>query len=247
MPAISTEQLAEVFVEVADTLVDEFDLIEFLSAMTSHVAEVSGTAAVGLLLADHHQHLQFMAASQESARLLELFGLQNDEGPCRDCFALGEPVLVGDLREAEDRWPVFAPHAIDAGFRMACAIPMRHGKTVIGTVNLFGRQPDELDVGDVRIIQALTHVATIGILQEQALRRRELLTEQLQGALNSRIAIEQAKGALAQLRGIDIDGAFWLLRNYSRLHGLRLVEVATAVVLDPTSHPELTRGGPQGS
>lgn len=243
MSGISTERLADVFVEVADTLVDEFDLIDFLGGMTAHVADVSGTAAVGLLLADHHGRLQFMAASQESARLLELFALQNDQGPCRDSYATGAPVLVDDLDSAVTRWPAFTPHALAAGFHSVCALPMRHGGNVIGTVNLFGTRPSQISPEDVRIVQALAHVATIGILQEQALRRGELLTEQLQNALNSRIVIEQAKGAVAQLHGVDIDDAFALLRDYSRSRGLRMVEVAAAVVGNPDEHPELTQQG----
>lgn len=239
MPAISTERLADVFVEVADTLVDDFDLIDFLGSMTVHVANVSGTADVGLLLADHRGRLQFMAATQESARLIELFALQNDQGPCRDCFATGEPVLIQDLKRALTRWPVFTPRALDSGFRSVCAIPMRHA----GTVALFGTSRDQVGRDDVRVVQALAHVATIGILQEQALRRGELLTEQLQSALNSRIVVEQAKGALAQLHGVDVDAAFAMLRNYSRSHGLRLSEVAATVVDDPDQHSELTRPG----
>ncbi len=240
MPAISTERLAEVFVEVSDILVEEFDLIDFLSSITTHVAQVSGTAAVGLLLADHRGHLQFMAASEESARLLELFALQNDQGPCRDCFATGKPVLVGDLDTTHERWPVFTPRALSSGFRSVSAIPMRHGGSIIGTVNLFGLRAEQISLQDARIVEALAHVATIGILQEQAMRRSEVLTEQLQNALNSRIVIEQAKGALAQVRQVDIDTAFALLRDYSRQRGLRLVNVAAAVVDDLDSHPELT-------
>ncbi|MGI8946976.1 MAG: GAF and ANTAR domain-containing protein [Ornithinimicrobium sp.] len=184
-----------------------------------------------------------MAASQESVRLLGLFALQNGQGPCRDCFATGHPVLVDDLDAAATRWPVFTPHALSAGFHSVCAIPMRHGGNVIGTVNLFGTRRGQISPEDVRIVQALTHAATIGILQEQALRRGELLTEQLQNALNSRIVIEQAKGAVAQLHGVDIDDAFALLRDYSRARGLPMVEVAAAVVGNPEEHPELTQPG----
>lgn len=244
MGTISTDRLAAVFVEVADTLVDEFDLVEFLGSVTGHVADVSGTAAVGLLLADHRDRLQFMAASQESARLLELFVLQNDEGPCRDCFAGGEPVVEDDLRTAHDRWPVFAPRALVAGFHSVYAMPMRHRSTTIGTLNLFGTDAAQLSAEDIRVVQGLAHVATIGILQEQALRRGEVLTEQLQGALNTRIVIEQAKGALAQLHGTDVDSAFLRMRSYCRSNHLHLSAVAAEVVADPTSHPALTEPRP---
>lgn len=239
MSTISSERLAEAFVHVADTLVDEFDLIDFLASLTAHVAEVSGTAAVGLLLADHRGHLQFMAASEESARLLELFALQNDEGPCRDCYTRGEPVMAADLTLMHRRWPVFTPRALAAGFRSVSAIPMRHHQTVIGTLNLFDRRLDPFTSEDVRVVQALANVATIGILQEKAVRSGEVLTEQLQSALNSRITIEQAKGALAQLRGVDVDTAFGLLRDYCRNNHLKLSDVARLIVSDPSAHPAL--------
>lgn len=243
MPTITAERLAEVFVEVADALVQEFDLIDFLGSVTGHVADVSGTAAVGLLLADHRNDLQFMAASEESARLLELFAVQNDEGPCRDCFAIGEPVVVADLTTARQTWPKFTPRALAAGFRSVCALPMSHQGTVIGTLNMFGTDTDRLTDQDIRVVQSLAHVATIGLLQEQALRRGEVLTEQLQGALNSRVVIEQAKGALAQLLATNVDDAYRLLRDYCRKNRLRMGEVAFEIVSDPSSHAELTRPG----
>lgn len=240
MRTISPEPLADAFVEVADTLVDDFDLIDFLEMVTGHVARLSGTAAVGLLLADHRDHLQFMAASQESARLLELFVIQNDQGPCRDCYVTGEAVVVPDLSLAHPRWPIFTPRAMVAGFRSVCALPLRHQGTVIGALNMFGTAAEDLSEEDMRIIQSLAHVATIGILQQQAIRRGELLTEQLQGALNSRIVIEQAKGALAQLRGTDVDTAYTAMRDYCRRKGLRMGRVALELVTDTRSHPDLT-------
>ncbi len=242
MSTISIEQLAGVFVEVADTLVDEFDLIDFLASLTTHVADVSGTAAVGLLLADHRDNLQFMAASEESARLLELFVVQNDEGPCRDCYATGEPVVVPDLAKTYGRWPVFAPRAVKGGFQSVCAIPMRHHDSVIGVLNLFDTDRDPFSPEDVRLVQALAHVATIGLLQEPTAQGGQRLTEHLQGALNSRIVVEQAKGVLAELHQVDVDTAFGLLRDYCRRRHLHLGRIAAAVVTDPASHPDLARG-----
>ncbi len=240
MTTLSAEHVAEVFVEVADTLVDEFDLIEFLQMVTSHTSELADTAAAGLLLADHDGRLQFMAASDERAELLELFQLQAEEGPCQDCFRTGIPVTNADLRTAEDRWPLFAPRAVAAGFRSVHAFPLRLRQQVIGTLNLFGSDLGRMQPSDVRVVQALADVATIGLLQERAVRRGEVLAEQLQGALNSRIIIEQAKGAIAQIHGCSVDAAFEMLRTYGRNHGLRLGAVAFAVVTDPASLPDLT-------
>ncbi|WP_425402472.1 ANTAR domain-containing protein [Knoellia sinensis] len=234
------EQLAEVFVELADTLVDEFDVIEFLETLATHTATVSAAASAGLLLADPHGQLQYMASSTESVKLLELFQLQYQEGPCLDCYRMGEPVINTDLNEADDRWPLFAPRASEAGFQSVHAFPLRHRSKVIGALNLFSRDAGRLEGTDVRIVQALADVATIGLLQERAIRNSEVLTEQLQAALNSRIVIEQAKGALARMHGIDVDAAFALMRDYARSKNHRLSDVAHGVVTDPSSHEDLT-------
>lgn len=194
MSTLAAERVAEMFVEFADTLVEEFDLIEFLQMVTSRASELVGSAAAGLLLADPHGQLQFMAASDERTELLELFQVQSHEGPCQDCFREAVPVVNADLRDAVDRWPQFAPRAVAAGFRSVHAFPMRLRQDVIGALNLFGTDVGRMEVEDVRTVQALADVATIGLLQERAVRRGEVLTEQLQGALSSRVIIEQAKG-----------------------------------------------------
>jgi len=239
---IAVEQLARTFVEIADTLVDDFDIIEFLEMVASRSAEMSRTSSAGLLLSNSHGHLQFMAASEESIKLLELFQLQNDEGPCLDCFRTGTPVVNTDLAEAQAqaRWPRFAAHAVDAGYRSVHAFPLRHRRTVIGAMNLFNTEAGELKTGDMRIIQALADIATIGLLQERIIRSGEIRTEQLQGALNSRITIEQAKGVLARVHDISVDATFDMLRDYARKNHLLLGDVARDVVADLSRHPGLS-------
>lgn len=241
--SISAERLAEVFVQVADTLVDEFDLIEFLQMVTSQTSELVDARDAGLLLADHHGRLQLMAASDERTQMLELFQVQTVEGPCQDCFRQGVPVVNADLAEAADRWPQFAPRAVRAGFRSVHAFPLRLRRDVIGALNLFGTDVGQMEPSDVQVVQAFADVATIGLLQERAVRRGEILSEQLQTALNSRIVIEQAKGALAQIHTISTDEAFERLRAYCRRNNLRLGEVAYAITTEPDRYPELTRRG----
>jgi GAF domain-containing protein len=230
---ISTERMADLFVEVADTLVDDFDVVDFLHNLTAHASDVSGAAAVGLMLTDQQGRLQFMAATSSSAEHLELYQLQNSEGPCMDCFATGQPVVNADLVNASDRWPAFAPRAIALGYRSVHAFPMRLREQTIGALNLFGSADALFDPSEVRVVQALADVATIAILQERSLTRAEALTEQLQGALNSRVVIEQAKGALATLAGVTTDEAFELMRNRARSSQKRLVDVAQAVLAGP--------------
>src|SRR4051794_23400433 len=219
MTTVSAERLATIFVEVADTLVDEFDLLDFLQMLTERASDLVGAAAVGLMLADQRGRLEFMAGSDENVRLIELFQLQNQEGPCLDAFHTGQPVINVDLPGAADRWPHFVPRASAAGFRSVHAFPLRLREQVIGAMNVFGdARGGRLEEGDVPVLQALADVATIALLQERAIRRGEQLTEQLQGALNSRIVIEQAKGAVAQARGVTVDEAFVIIRGYARRH-----------------------------
>ena len=236
----ASERVAQIFVEFADTLVEEFDVVEFLQMVALRAAELVDHSDAGILIADKHGALQFMAASDERTELLELFQVQSQQGPCEDCFRLGTAVVNADLREANDRWPVFAPRAVAAGFRSVHAFPMRLRQEVIGALNLFSTEVGRLEPADIRLVQALADVATIGLLQERAIRRSEVLSEQLQGALNSRVIIEQAKGALAQIHGCSVDEAFTRLRMYCRSNNLLLSTVANGVVTTPGDFPELT-------
>jgi GAF domain-containing protein len=241
MTTVSADRLARVFVEIADTLVDEFDLIEFFQLLTTRTADLLDASAVGLLIADQRGRLEFMAASDENVRLLELFQVQNQEGPCLDAFRTGDPVVNADLRDATSRWPAFAPHAAAAGYRSVHAFPLRLRQEKIGAMNVFSSNVGgDLEDSDIQIVQALADVASIGLLQQRSISRAELLSEQLQGALNSRIVIEQAKGVVAQARGVSVDEAFELIRSYSRNHTRRLGEIARIIVTDLSNIPELS-------
>jgi GAF domain-containing protein len=235
VPVVSTERLADVFVEFADTLIDDYDVIEFLLMVTNRAAEVIGAADVGLLLADQRGRLQFMAASHEDVQRLELFQLQVDEGPCRDAYQSGRPVLDASLQDSGDRWPHFSARATAEGYRSAQAFPLRLRQEVIGAIGVFGTEVRHWSEAEVQIAQALAHVATIGLLQERAIRRGEVLAEQLQSALNSRIVIEQAKGAIAQYQNVSVDDAFLLLRSHARRTNNRLGDVAHAALTNPAS------------
>ena len=220
--------LAETFVELADTLVADFDVVDFLHGLADRCVQLLAVDAAGLMLADQRGSLRVVASSSEQARLVELFQLQHDQGPCLECFQTGLPVFEADLAAAQ-RWPVFAPAALEAGFVAVQALPMRLRDEVIGAMNLFMRAPGRLDDRGLRVGQALADVATIGLLQERSLRHQEVLAEQLQGALNSRVAIEQAKGVLAERLSLDMEQAFELLRGQARVQSRRLAELATAV------------------
>ena len=247
MAATMDERLSATFVELADTLVAGYDLIEFLQTLTERCVELLEVDASGLLLADAGGALQLVAASTERARIVELFQIQADEGPCLDCYRTGQAVIVSDIRpeQAAARWPRFAAAAQAAGFAGVHAIPMRLRDEVIGTLNLFSAAPGGLDPAVARAAQALVDVATIGILQERAIHQQELVASQLQVALNSRVVIEQAKGILAERLRVTPDEAFLLLRRYARDHNHRLTELSGDVICgaSPIASPT-ARGGP---
>jgi GAF domain-containing protein len=241
MTTVSAQRLATIFVEVADTLVDEFDLIDFLHMLTDRAATLVDAAAVGIVLADLRGRLEFMAGSNENVKLLELFQLQNHEGPCLEAFRTGHPVINVDLGAAAGRWPRFAPRATALGFQAVHAFPLRLRQQVIGAMNVFGvTKGGDFHDTDVAVMQALADVAAIGLIQERAIRRGEVLTEQLQGALNSRVVIEQAKGAVAQARGVSVDEAFVSIRSYARSNNRRLTDVAHTIVAGPATAEQLT-------
>jgi len=236
---MNQQLLAKTFVELADNLVADFDLIDFLRLLTDRCVGMLGASAAGVLLADRDGELRVMAASDEQVRLLELFQLQNDEGPCLDCFRTGAPVIVADLSGEADRWPRFVAAAHRSGFGAVQALPMRLRDEVVGALNLFRAAPGPFDPAGTLIAQALADVATISLLQQRSSHRSTILNEQLQTALNSRVLIEQAKGKLAERRGIDMEQAFTALRGYAHAHNRRLSDLARAFIDESEPLPGL--------
>jgi len=218
--------LTRTLVELADTLVDDFDVIDLLSLLVDRCVEVLDIAAAGLMLVAPEGDLRLAASSSETMRVLELFELQSQEGPCLDCHRSGEPVVNQDLTTVNGRWPLFAPVAIEAGFRSVHAIPMRLRGMVIGALNLFAAAVGPLADDDVQAGQALADMATISILQNRATIEAQTLNAQLNHALTSRIVIEQAKGVLAERAGVDMAHAFTRLRHHARSNNRILKDVA---------------------
>jgi hypothetical protein len=223
------ELIFRTFVDVADTLVADFDVVDFLNLLTRRCVELFDTAQAGLMLVDDQGGLQLAASSSGSMRDLEVFEVQHDEGPCVDSFRSGAPVASEDLAHDLDRWPRFSPEAVRVGFRSAYALPMRLRDRTIGSLNLLRHHSGPLDDRDLSAMQALADVATIGLLQQRAADDARLLADQLQHALESRVVIEQAKGVLAQHAGLSMDEAFEALRSYARSTSRRLSDVAREV------------------
>jgi GAF domain-containing protein len=237
------QRLAEVFVELADTLVEQFDVVDFLQVLTERCVELVDTDAAGLMLDDQRGTLQVVAYTDESARLLELFELQREEGPCLDCFATGQAISNVDLADAASRWPTFAEAARGVGYTLSHALPLRLRRQVIGALNLFSVAPTPLSDGHLAVAQALADVATISLLHERAVRDQVALSEQLQTALHSRIVIEQAKGILSAQAGTDVAAAFALMRTHARRSGEPLTTVANAVIAGSVDAAQLEQAG----
>lgn len=223
-------ELAEAFVDLADTLVSDYDVTDLLYRLVEHCVRLLDVDEAGLLLSDQRGSLNVMASSDERTRLLELLQLQADEGPCLECFRSGEPVSVSDLRAASGRWPQFAPAALAAGYLAVHALPLRLREQVIGALNLFSADTGELADEGIYVGRALADVATIGLLQERSIHRGETVIEQLEAALHSRVIIEQAKGVLAERGALDMDEAFRRLRSHARASNTRLADVARELV-----------------
>ena len=239
MPMPREALLARTFVELADTLVDDFDVVELLTLLAHRCVEMLDVAAAGLMLVAPEGDLRVVASSSEAMHLVELFELQSQDGPCPDCFRTGEPALHEDLTGEDQPWAHFGPVALAAGFRSVHALPMRLRGVTIGALNLFRTEKGSLEEPDVVAAQALADVATIAILQHRAAIEADIVVDQLNRALNSRVVIEQAKGILAERAGLDMEGAFSWLRNHARSNNLRLGDVAQSII-DGNLEPEPT-------
>ena len=222
--------LARTLVKLADALVADFDVIELLTVLTDGCVDVLDVRAAGLMLAAPDGDLRVMASSGEAVRVLELFELQSEDGPCLDCYRTGAPVVNQDLATVNGRWPRFAAEALAAGFHSVHALPMRLRGSVIGALSLFHADPGEMRPADVAAAQAMADVATIAILQHRATLEAQVINEQLNHALNSRVVIEQAKGMVAEREGLNMAQAFSTLRHHARNHNLRLVDLARDVI-----------------
>jgi transcriptional regulator with GAF, ATPase, and Fis domain len=237
LPGLQREsRLLQAFVHLADTLVDDYDTTELLQQLIDYCCDLLEATAAGIMLSDQRGNLQLAASSSEQTHMLELFQLQANEGPCLDCYRTGQPVHITDMAAATDRWPQFATEATNRGYAAVHAVPLQLRSETIGALNLFNDQPDGLSDQDAAVARALADNATIGILHERAIRRSEVLTEQLQTALNNRVTIEQAKGVLAYAGNLDLDQAFQTLRQHARNHQTRLSDLANQLVtgqLDP--------------
>lgn len=217
-------------VDLADILIDDYDVVELLSGLTDRCVKLLGTSAAGVMLAGPTGDLRLIASSSETMRVVELFELQAQEGPCLDAFRTGEQVSHVNLSAGTGRWPRFATVAVEAGYRAALALPLRIRDTTIGALNLFSTEQTPMAEGDILVARAFADLATITVLQQRAGAEVQRVNEQLMQAFNSRVIIEQAKGVIFERSGVDMAEAFSRLRAYSRSHDTHLTDVARATI-----------------
>jgi GAF domain-containing protein len=224
------ESLVRSLVEMADILVDDYDVVELLTGLADRCVHLLDVAAAGVMLASPEGELRLVASSSEAMRVLEVFELQAKEGPCLDAYRTGERVEHEHLLAGAGRWPRFATVALEAGFRSASALPLRLRDKTIGAMNLFHAEQTPMDERDVIVARAFADLATISVLQHRAATETHRINEQLVGALSSRVVIEQAKGVISERDRVDLAEAFNRLRNYARNNNLRLTAVAQAAI-----------------
>lgn len=223
-------RLLQTFASLADTLVDDYDVVDLLQLLVDSCTELLDATAAAILLADRGGDLDVVASTSEASLLVEVIQLSAEAGPCIESFRTGTMISVPDVSASPPEWSRFRQSALEQGFGSVHAIPLRLRESTIGTLNLLRDVPGELDPETLVAAKAFADVATIGILHERSLRETALLAEQLQGALSSRIVIEQAKGVVAYKRGVPIDEAFALIRTYARSHQLGISHVAARIV-----------------
>ena len=223
-------RLAQAFVGLADTLVDDYDAVELSQQLIESSMSLLPISAAGLLIGDLHGGLHVLASSSEETRLLELLQVEADLGPCLLAYRTGQQVLADDLSVDPHRWPQFAERAMDYNYRSVCALPLRLRDERVGALNLFRDEVGTLKQVDLAVGQALADVATIGILHQRILTRSDVINQQLQTALNTRVVIEQAKGVIAERAQVGMEEAFALLRSHARRSHQRLADVAYAIV-----------------
>lgn len=219
-------RIVATFVELADTMVDGFDVVDFLHRLSARCVELLDCAEAGLLLVDAAGVLRVMASSSERSDALDLLQSQNEEGPCFECFQRGRPVFSDDLVADVGRWPMFAPVAVQKGFGSVQAVPMRVRGESVGALNLFRSEVGRIAERDMPLAQGMADIAAIALLQERVVRESRDVVAQLQGALSSRVVIEQAKGVVAERARIGVDAAFARLRAHARSQNRRLSDVA---------------------
>jgi GAF domain-containing protein len=231
----SHQMVAHAFVTLAEAAVVGGDVGRTLLELCQRcVALFDITTARAVLLDDKAQVAQSAAAPLESLPAAELME-DCPDGPYQQCLRTGQRGSVADLALVRDSTAMkFVAHARRHGIASAHALPMHSCGVNHGILALLSTAPDTVTTDDTDLAQALADAAAAGIGQQRALHRTHTLAKQLQQALDSRVIIEQAKGALGHYAGTTPDQAFTALRDYARAHNQPLHELARQILSDDT-------------
>lgn len=226
---IDEQGFRKVLERFTSTLVEPFGLETVLAGLSTDMEHVLEVAGAGVMLEDKSGKLRLKGSSSGILRQLENLQIELDEGPCLLAFRTGETVIAADLH-TDQRFPRFGPRATAVGMGAVYSFPLRWGDSVLGALNLYRSEPGGFDDKQIEAGQTFAQVATVFLVHAEDVQESKLLNDQLQRALESRVLIEQAKGFVAGTRQIDPDNAFTVLRHYARNRGLKLQEVAKAVI-----------------
>jgi hypothetical protein len=221
------------FIELTDVLVAEVDLHR-AAVLCAELLDVHGA---GVLALDEDKALTSVAASGETAALLIRLEVDHDQGPGVDALRGGDLVECADLGAGELRWPRFAPLAVAAGMGAAYGMPCRLRDTTVGALTLYRTAVGALPPERVEVGRGLANTVALGVAAHRG-REQGLRVEQLQGALNSRVIIEQAKGMLAERAGLSVDEAFAVMRVHARNSGTKIRDVARQVLSGALTLPQ---------
>lgn len=227
------QHLAQIFVELSGGTSDApLDVPALLTALAVHSRDLAGARACAVLVGVEGDGVGEVFGSDAGARGLVLDAHHRGQGPGTNCRRTGEPVPRTGLRGpvARQRWPHYAPRALDLGYTEVAARPLRGDTHVVGALVLFGGDDRPLTDEALVLGQSLADIVAIALLRERELTSTRTRAGQLQNALTSRLIIEQAKGVLAAQRSLSMDDAFARLRGHARAKRRKLTEVAGEVV-----------------
>ncbi|WP_221353210.1 GAF and ANTAR domain-containing protein [Streptomyces beigongshangae] len=239
------ENISRAFVELADTLVENFDVIEFLQRMTVRCQELLDVTDAAVFLGHPGSGLYSPAPCDPGPGLQRVLDAALEEGPAVEAFRTARQVLPGAPADrTPPRWPRLDTRIRQAGYAPPSALPMRLRKDSVGALLLLHTDSRSLTPQDLRLAQAFADVATIGLLHARTAGEQEFVNAQLRIALRSRIIIEQAKGVIAARCGVSPDQAFEAMRRHAGHHRILIKKVAMDVV-DAGFLPAVPPGRPQ--
>lgn len=206
-----------------------YDATRMCYELSDRVVDVLDADGAGVTVADRDGLLRYVTATDERAARIERVQEETQQGPCMSAYLADEAVAVSDVREV-DRWPEYMEVADDLGFHSVLGVPLVSEVSKVGALNIYNESPRVWSEDDISAAWVFADMATVYLLRTSQLQEASRLAEQLQGALDSRVLIEQAKGMVARRNDIDVDEAFRLIRSHARDHRLGLSDLARDVV-----------------